>query len=91
MSTEFDVSPPGTPRYLKPLAIAGAVAALAVAAAGLVARLHDAHAVAAWTAQQAIPTVATVAPQPAAADALVLPGRLLAELPGAEVVPGLAG
>ena len=25
MSTEFDVSPPGTPRYLKPLAIAGAV------------------------------------------------------------------
>ncbi|MBN3777289.1 efflux RND transporter periplasmic adaptor subunit [Burkholderia sp. Ac-20345] len=76
MSTEFDVRPPGTPRYLKPLAIAGAIAALAVAAAGLVARMHDAHAVAAWTVQQAIPTVATVAPQPAAADALVLPGRL---------------
>lgn len=76
MSTEFEVRPPGTPRYLKPLAIAGAVAALAVAAAGLVARMHDARAVAAWTAQQAIPTVATVAPQPAAADALVLPGRL---------------
>ncbi|UTV53609.1 efflux RND transporter periplasmic adaptor subunit [Burkholderia arboris] len=76
MSTEFEVRPPGTPRYLKPLAIAGAVAALAVAAAGVFARMHDAHAVAAWTAQQAIPTVATVAPQPAAADALVLPGRL---------------
>ncbi|KAG8153951.1 efflux RND transporter periplasmic adaptor subunit [Burkholderia catarinensis] len=76
MSTEFEVRPPGTPRYLKPLAIAGAVAALAVAAAGLVARLHDARAVAAWTVQQAIPTVATVAPQPAAADALMLPGRL---------------
>ena len=76
MSTEFEVRPPGTPRYLKPLAIAGAIAALAVAAAGLVARTHDAHAVAAWTVQQAIPTVATVAPQPAAADALVLPGRL---------------
>ena len=72
MSTEFEVRPPGTPRYLKPLAIAGAIAALAVAAAGLVARTHDAHAVAAWTVQQAIPTVATVAP-PAAADALVLP------------------
>ncbi|MCA7951837.1 efflux RND transporter periplasmic adaptor subunit [Burkholderia seminalis] len=76
MSTEFEVRPPGTPRYLKPLAIAGAVAALAVAAAGVLARVHDAHAVAAWTAQQAIPTVATVAPQPAAAGALVLPGRL---------------
>ncbi|KVF42556.1 efflux RND transporter periplasmic adaptor subunit [Burkholderia seminalis] len=76
MSTEFEVRPPGSPRYLKPLAIAGAVAALAVAAAGVLARVHDAHAVAAWTAQQAIPTVATVAPQPAAADALVLPGRL---------------
>ena len=61
MSTEFEVRPPGTPRYLKPLAIAGAIAALAVAAAGLVARTHDAHAVAAWTVQQAIPTVATVA------------------------------
>ncbi|WP_321792195.1 efflux RND transporter periplasmic adaptor subunit [Burkholderia pyrrocinia] len=76
MSTEFEIRPPGTPRYLKPLAIAGAIAALAAAAAGLVARAHDARAVAAWTAQQAIPTVATVAPQPAAADALVLPGRL---------------
>ncbi|CAI8949052.1 MULTISPECIES: efflux RND transporter periplasmic adaptor subunit [Burkholderia] len=76
MSTEFDVRPPATPRYLKPLAIAGVIAALAAAAAGVVERAHDAREVAAWTASQAIPTVATIAPQPAAADALVLPGRL---------------
>ncbi|WP_063549921.1 efflux RND transporter periplasmic adaptor subunit [Burkholderia territorii] len=76
MSTEFDVGPAGTPRYLKPLAIAGVIAALAVAATGIFERAHDARDVAAWTARQAIPTVATIAPQPAAADALVLPGRL---------------
>ncbi|MBI3444644.1 MAG: efflux RND transporter periplasmic adaptor subunit [Magnetospirillum sp.] len=54
-----------------------AVGAIAAAGAGIVARGHSESRLAAWTAEQAIPTVALIKPAPlAAAGTLTLPATL---------------
>jgi multidrug efflux system membrane fusion protein len=79
MSTEVDIGAPKRPAHLKLAGIVIVLAAVAVAADGIASRLHTRHEVAAWTTQQALPTVATVRPTPlAATQQLVLPGHLAA-------------
>ncbi|GAB7525174.1 efflux RND transporter periplasmic adaptor subunit [Paraburkholderia sp. 2C] len=79
MSTEVDIAAPKRPAHLKLAGIAIVLAAVAVLADGIASRVHTRHEVARWTTQQALPTVATVQPQPlAATQQLVLPGHLAA-------------
>ena len=79
MSTEVDIAAPKRPAHLKLAGIVIVLAAIAVLADGIASRVHTRHEVAAWTTQQALPTVATVTPQPlAATQQLVLPGHLAA-------------
>lgn len=68
---------PAAPRGLRTAAIVAAVVLLAIVAIGLTTRARSAAELRAWTAENAIPTVAVVQPQPlGAAAALQLPGRL---------------
>jgi len=64
---------------LRRTGIIAAVAALLVAGVGIAERAFSAHAVAQWTADQAIPEVSVVIPQRAdSAEPLVLPGNVKA-------------
>ncbi|WP_020649072.1 efflux RND transporter periplasmic adaptor subunit [Solimonas variicoloris] len=68
---------PAAPRGLRTAAIVAAIVLLAIVAIGLTTRARSASELRAWTAENAIPTVAVVQPQPlGAAAALQLPGRL---------------
>lgn len=68
---------PAAPRGLRTAAIVAAVVLLAIVAIGLTTRARSASELRASTAENAIPTVAVVQPQPlGAAAALQLPGRL---------------
>ncbi|WP_028008343.1 efflux RND transporter periplasmic adaptor subunit [Solimonas flava] len=68
---------PAAPRGLRTAAIVAALVLLAIVAIGLTTRARGASELRAWTAENAIPTVAVVQPQPlGAAAALQLPGRL---------------
>ncbi|CAB3750073.1 efflux RND transporter periplasmic adaptor subunit [Paraburkholderia humisilvae] len=79
MSTEIDIAAPKRPAHLKLAGIVIVLAAAATVADGIASRLHTQREVAAWTTQQALPTVATVRPQPlTATQQLVLPGHLAA-------------
>jgi len=70
---------PFRPGRLRRVGIIAAVAAVAIAAAGIVIREINAHNVASWTDAQAIPTVAVVMPQhEAQGTQLVLPGNIAA-------------
>ncbi len=68
---------PFPPGKLRRVGIIAAVAAVAVAVAGIVIREIKAHEVASWTYAQATPTVAVVLPQREVhASQLVLPGNI---------------
>jgi len=74
-----NAAPAFPPGKLRRLGVIAAVAALAIAAAGIVIREIKAHEVASWTNAQAIPTVAVVMPQHEAhGTQLVLPGNIAA-------------
>lgn len=65
------------PRGLRTAAIVAAIVLLAIVAIGLTTRARSADALRAWTEENAMPTVAVVAPKPlGAAAGLQLPGRL---------------
>jgi membrane fusion protein, multidrug efflux system len=79
MSTEVDVNSPRYIRHLKLAALIAALIAAAVVADGVVSRIHAHRELTTWTDAQAIPSVATLAPQHTASDqVLVLPGQLAA-------------
>ncbi|HEX8603427.1 MAG TPA: efflux RND transporter periplasmic adaptor subunit [Pseudoduganella sp.] len=68
--------PSNFPSRTKLVAAAAAIAAIAVVAAGIASRRGHAEQLQHSTAERAIPTVALLAPAPAAADALELPARI---------------
>ncbi|MEW6465949.1 MAG: efflux RND transporter periplasmic adaptor subunit [Pseudomonadota bacterium] len=69
--------PPAAPRGLRSAAIVAALVLLVIVAIGLTTRARSSAELRAWTEENAVPTVAVVAPQPlAAAATLQLPGRL---------------
>ena len=70
---------PGQSRSLKTVGVIAAVAAVAVAGAGIATRSHSEHQLAGWTAAQAAPVVAVVHPTASTATAaLTLPANLQA-------------
>jgi RND family efflux transporter MFP subunit len=72
-------APSRPPKNLRWIALAAAAAAIAVAAVGILQRRGHDTAVAQWTLEQAIPTVAVITPQQGAAtQRLVLPGNVQA-------------
>lgn len=72
-------APPRPHRKLRWAGLAALVAAVAVAAIGILWRSEHESGVAKWTEAQAVPTVSTVTPQPGAATVpLVLPGTIQA-------------
>lgn len=72
-----ETAPP--PRNLRRIGLVALVAAIAIAAFGILQRRSDEAEVAHWTAEQAIPTVAVITPQQGAAtQRLVLPGTVQA-------------
>jgi multidrug efflux pump subunit AcrA (membrane-fusion protein) len=79
------------PRNLRRYGLIAVIAAIAVAAFGILQRRSHEAEVAQWTAEQAIPTVAVITPRTgAAAQRLVLPGTVQAwyEAPIYARVPG---
>lgn len=79
MSTEVDIASPQPLRHLKSVAAVALMVAAGVVSGGIFSRVHAHQELTAWTEAEAIPTVATVLPQPSpATQALVLPGRLAA-------------
>jgi RND family efflux transporter MFP subunit len=67
------------PRNLRRIGIVALVAAVLIAVFGILQRRGHEAEVAQWTQQQAVPTVAVIAPQPGAAmQQLVLPGTVQA-------------
>jgi RND family efflux transporter MFP subunit len=73
-------SPPAAPsRGLRRLGAAAAAAAVVIALLGILQRRGHEAEVAQWTRDQAVPTVAVIAPQPGASkQAIVLPGTVQA-------------
>ncbi|MCI2244821.1 efflux RND transporter periplasmic adaptor subunit [Xanthomonas sp. PPL568] len=72
-----DQSSPVPPRRLRLAALIAAIVVLAIVVAGVATRAGDARRLRTWTADQAVPTVAVVAPQTAQGDGVLnLPGRL---------------
>ncbi|WP_028228385.1 efflux RND transporter periplasmic adaptor subunit [Paraburkholderia ferrariae] len=79
MSNEVEISSPQPLRHLKSVAAAALLIAAGVVSGGIFSRVHAHQELTAWTEAAAIPTVATVEPQPGpASQPLVLPGRLAA-------------
>lgn len=79
MSTEIDIAAPQALRHLKPFAAVALMVAAGVVSGGIFSRVHAHQELTTWTDEAAIPTVATVLPQPGpASQPLVLPGRLAA-------------
>lgn len=77
MSSEVSRPRSVSRRRLRTAAVAGVVIAVAIVAAGIVVRAHDASRVRAWTDTNAVPTVRVIAVSRAdAGPALNLPGRL---------------
>ncbi|NIE66423.1 efflux RND transporter periplasmic adaptor subunit [Burkholderia sp. Ax-1719] len=79
MSTEVDIAPPQSLRHLKSVAAVALMVAAGIVSGGLFSRVHAHQELTSWTDAQAVPTVATVLPEPSpASQALVLPGHLAA-------------
>jgi RND family efflux transporter MFP subunit len=66
------------PSSVKRILVAGAAVFAAIAVAGTISRIASRHALATWTAEQAVPTVSIVHPAAATTSAMVLPGRIQA-------------
>jgi RND family efflux transporter MFP subunit len=74
-----DVDPTALQRRLRPLGIVAALIVFAIIATGIGLRLHAQTVVRRWTEQQAIPTVALIAPKAGAStEQLTLPGNVRA-------------
>src|ERR1700678_4069085 len=72
-----DTAPP--PRKLRRVGVIAVLAAIAIAAFGILQRRSHEAEVAQWTREQAIPTVAVITPRAGAAtQQLVLPGTVQA-------------
>ncbi|MBB3260746.1 RND family efflux transporter MFP subunit [Paraburkholderia bannensis] len=79
MSTEIDIAPPQSLRRLKSVAAMAVMVAAGIVSGGLFSRVRAHQELTSWTDAQAVPTVATVLPEPGpASQALVLPGHLAA-------------
>jgi membrane fusion protein, multidrug efflux system len=79
MSNEVEISSPQPLRHLKSVAAVALLIAAGVVSGGIFSRVHAHQELTTWTEAAAIPTVATVQPQPSpASQPLVLPGRLAA-------------
>ena len=81
MASQDHRTPPDTtpPRHLGRIGLIALVAAIAVAAFGIMQRRSNEAEVAQWTQEQSIPTVAVITPRPGAAvQHLVLPGTVQA-------------
>ncbi|WP_322060510.1 efflux RND transporter periplasmic adaptor subunit [Paraburkholderia sp. J63] len=79
MSTEVDIAPPQALRHLKAVAAVALLVATGIVSGGLFSRVHAHQELTSWTDAQAVPTVATVLPEPTpASQPLVLPGHLAA-------------
>ena len=76
---EYGTPPMPPPRNLRRVGLVAVVAAIVIAAFGLLQRRGHEAEVAQWTQQQAIPTVAVITPrQGAAVERLILPGTVQA-------------
>ncbi|HEY1726633.1 MAG TPA: efflux RND transporter periplasmic adaptor subunit [Steroidobacteraceae bacterium] len=74
-----DVDPTALQRRLRPLGIVAALIVFAIIATGIGLRLHAQTVVRRWTEQQAIPTVALIAPKAGVStEQLTLPGNVRA-------------
>ncbi|CAG9224420.1 RND family efflux transporter MFP subunit [Paraburkholderia tropica] len=79
MSTEVDIASPQPMRHLKTVAAVALMVAAGIVSGGLFSRVHAHQELTSWTDAQAVPTVATVLPEPSpASQMLVLPGHLAA-------------
>ena len=79
MSTEIEIKSPKRLRHLKLVGIVVLLAAAGVVTTGIFTRVHAKQEMTAWSAAQAIPSVAAHTPsQQSATQSLVLPGHLSA-------------
>jgi RND family efflux transporter MFP subunit len=79
MSTEIEIKSPKRLRHLKLVGIVVLLAAAGVVTTGIFTRVHAKQEMTAWSAAQAIPSVAAHTPsQQGATQSLVLPGHLSA-------------
>ena len=79
MSTEIEINSPKRLRHLKLVGIVVLLAAAGIVTTGIFTRVHAKQEMTAWSAAQAIPTVAAHTPgQQGATQSLVLPGHLSA-------------
>ena len=79
MSTEIEIKSPKRLRHLKLVSIVVLLAAAGVVTTGIFTRVHAKQEMTAWSAAQAIPSVAAHTPsQQGATQSLVLPGHLSA-------------
>jgi RND family efflux transporter MFP subunit len=79
MSTEIEINSPKRLRHLKLVGIVVLLAAAGIVTTGIFTRVHARQEMTAWSAAQAIPTVAAHMPgQQGATQSLVLPGHLSA-------------
>jgi membrane fusion protein, multidrug efflux system len=79
MSNEVGIASPQPLRHLKSAAAVALMIAAGVVSGGIFSRVHAHQELTEWTEAAAIPTVATVEPEPSpTSQLLVLPGRLAA-------------
>jgi RND family efflux transporter MFP subunit len=79
MSTEIEINSPKRLRHLKLVGIVVLLAAAGVVTTGIFSRVHAKQEMTAWSAQQAVPTVAAYMPsRQGATQRLILPGHLSA-------------
>ncbi|WP_396332431.1 efflux RND transporter periplasmic adaptor subunit [Burkholderia anthina] len=79
MSTEIEIQSPTRLRHLRLVGLVALLVAAGIVATGISSRVHAKQETSAWSAEQAIPTVAAYQPgHDGATQGMVLPGRLSA-------------
>lgn len=79
MSTEIEIQSPTRLRHLRLVGLVALLVAAGIVATGISSRVHAKQETSAWSAEQAIPTVAAYRPgHDGATQGMVLPGRLSA-------------
>ncbi|PFH29364.1 MULTISPECIES: efflux RND transporter periplasmic adaptor subunit [Burkholderia] len=79
MSTEIEIQSPTRLRHLRLVGLVTLLVAAGIVATGISSRVHARQETSAWSAEQAIPTVAAYQPgHDGATQGMVLPGRLSA-------------